>query len=64
MNEEFARLTSPLQNSIEIGETTKQVLYIKNIKRYHGPFEEDWRYALEQMFAMYDEAKKLIAERS
>lgn len=57
-------ITEPLQNSVEIGETSKGALYVKSVKRYHGGYEEDWRYALKQMFAAYDEARKQINERS
>ena len=57
-------LTAPLQNSIEIGETSKGDLYLKSIKRYYGPYVGTWRHALKQLFAMYDEARKQINERS
>jgi hypothetical protein len=56
-------LSAPLQNSIEIGETSKGELYVKSLKRYCGSYEEDWQYALQQLFAMYDEAKKQIQLR-
>jgi len=56
-------LSIPLQNSIEIGESTKG-LQVKSIKRYFGDYEEDWGYAIQQIFAMYDEARKLIRERN
>ena len=60
---ETLALSIPLQNSIEIGESTKG-LQVKSIKRYFGDYEEDWRYAIQQIFAMYDEAQKLIRERN
>jgi len=60
---ESSELVAPLQNSIEIGESTKG-LQVKSIKRYFGSYEEDWKYAIQQIFAMYDEAQKLIRERS
>jgi len=56
-------LAAPLQNSIEIGETSKKELYVRSVKRYFGNHEEDWQYALQQLFAMYDEAKKQIRLR-
>ena len=62
MTEHF-ELTEPLQNSIEIGETSKGSLYIKSIKQYHGALEKDWQHALEEIFAMYDEARRQINER-
>jgi len=60
---ETLALSIPLQNSIEIGESTKG-LQVKSIKRYFGDYEEDWRYTIQQIFAMYDEAQKLIRERN
>jgi len=60
---ETLALSIPLQNSIEIGESTKG-LQVKSIKRYFGDYEEDWGYAIQQIFAMYDEAQKLIRERN
>jgi len=58
------QLSAPLQNSIEIGETSKGQLYLKSIKRYFGYNQEEYEYALEQLFVMYDKARKQIRDRS
>ena len=63
MTEHF-ELTAPLQNSIEIKETAKGVPYLGSIKRYFGYQPADAEYVLQQIFAMYDEARKQINERS
>ncbi len=64
MAEEYLELTAPLQNSIEIGETSKGDLYLKSCKIYFGTAAYDDKVVLNRLFKMYDEARKQINERS
>ncbi len=61
---EYLKLAVPLQNSIEIKETAKGVPYLGSIKLYFSGDERDAKGAMKQLFAMYDEARKQINERS
>ena len=51
---EELELSAPLQNSIEIGETSKNTWYIKSIKVYFGPEAEDRKNAITHL----DELKR------
>ena len=61
MTEKKLELSEPLQNSIEIGETSKGELYLKSLKIYWG---DEGEVAIDKIFELYDRAKKLIRERS
>ena len=63
MEEEHLELSEPLQNSIEIGETSKSELYLKSLKQYHGSSLEDALAAVDKLFTVYDEIKAHINAR-
>lgn len=56
-------LTAPLQNSIEIGETSKGELYLKSIKLYWGDGTVEGEMAVDKIFVLYDRAKMRINAR-
>ena len=60
---EHLELTAPLQNSIEIGETSKSELYLKSLKLYWGDGTVEGEMAVDKLFALYDRARKQINER-
>jgi len=61
---EQLELSEPLQNSIEIGETSKGELYLKSIKLYWGDGTVEGEMAVDKLFVLYDRARKQINERS
>lgn len=54
MEEEYLELTAPLQNSIEIGQTSKGDWYCKSIKLYFGNGEESRLNIIGELFSLKD----------
>lgn len=54
MEEEHLELSEPLQNSIEIGQSSKGDWYCKSIKLYFSNSEEDRLNIIGQLFSLRD----------
>ncbi len=63
MEQEYLELAAPLQNSIEIGQTSKGFLYVKGIKLYFGQVCDD-EVVFNRLFGMYDKVKEAIDSRN
>lgn len=63
MEREYLELSAPLQNSIEIGETSKSELYLKSLKLYWGTGTVEGEMTIDKMFELYDRAKAQINAR-
>ena len=58
-NKQF-EISMPLQNSIEIGQTSKKEWYVKSIKLYFGNSEEDKLNIIGQIFSLKDRAEAML----
>ena len=63
MEEEYLELSELLQNSIEIGESSKGELYLKSLKLYWGDGTVEGEMTVDKIFDLYDRAKAKINER-
>ncbi len=56
----YLEITAPLQNSIEIGQTSKKDWYVKSIKLFFGSDEEDRLDIIGQLFSLKDRAEAIL----
>ena len=59
-SQQSIELTAPLQNSIEIGQTSKKEWYIKSIKCFFGNSEEDRLSIIGRLFSLKDRAEAIL----
>lgn len=63
MTEEYLELTALLQNSVEIGQTSKGDWYIKSIKVYFGHDKDLGEFAVNKLFWIRDLMVKEMKKR-